>query len=62
MFGGLVDVESNGVAIFVDVEDNAVFDFPGVRAGAVGECDVEAVGFGEVFDLHGLNLLSGKAL
>lgn len=45
MFGGLVDFE-----------DNAVFDFPGFCAGAVGEFDVEVVGIGEVFDLHGLRL------
>lgn len=56
------DVEADGVTVFIDVEDNAVFYFSGVRAGVVGDFDVKAVGLGEAIDLYGLNLLSGKAL
>ena len=55
-------VEVEVLGGLVDSEFDAVFVFPGVRTGAVGEFDVEEIGFGEGLDLHGFSLLSGKSL
>jgi hypothetical protein len=49
-------------AIGVGVQNDTLGNFQGIGSHPIGKVDVEAIGFGEIFDFHGLNLRSGNAL
>lgn len=51
--GGVVDVEADDAAVGTEVDVEVSGDLAGFGAGRVAELDVEAVGLGEVAQLHG---------
>jgi len=53
-FRRLVDVNTDGVTAFVEVDHDAVADLARVDSGTLGEIDVQTVGVWEVLDPCGL--------
>lgn len=58
----MLDVDADGIAISVQIDQDAVADFVRLYAGACAQLDVEGVGFGVVDEFHDAQASLGRMI